>query len=524
MTSITGNSVFGSQQSITNTSTVQESYDSLASDVQQNIIDIAANESDIDTISVLAANNESAINAIGVRVSDTESDLTATDADVTALEVRVASTESDIVAIETKTDFLTQNGSILDVNDTCTEFNLNQHLDMNSNELLNVSRVNLTGFGQAATISHSSSNTVEFIAFLTGDATNSTSFRFRNSKNGVLKNLSIAYDDVNFGTRLLTGCPTIDNINAINTTQSADITAIKQKTDNFTYGNNILDVNNTSTQLRLNQTLNLNNNEITNVEKISIEGFGGVMQAYCSSTSMVNFESILLGDTTNGSGFNFRTVKSGSFRNFSIDHNNVNCNNRTITNSPTIDAINTTNTANTTSINNIKNRFVKGVIYTTLSMSADVWNTVPISAGNTLYTEPVGDGINLKFFGTYKLNFTWSHTTPQGSGDDVNVLVRLNGLSTGTYTDIAVNELYKFSPWGASFKTGSFAGNQSFTVCQTTGELNMKYQHQSSASNRFGLEVIIFVTLSQKIFLQFKPEGKIASITNAKITIDYLGE
>jgi hypothetical protein len=55
---------------------------------------------------------------------------------------------------------------------------------------------------------------------------------------------------------------------------------------------------------------------------------------------MFNFDSVLLGDSTNGSGFNFKCIKSALTKNLSIDYNNVNLNNRTLTNCSTIDTLN----------------------------------------------------------------------------------------------------------------------------------------------------------------------------------------
>jgi hypothetical protein len=106
----------------------------------------------------------------------------------------------------------------------------------------------------------------------------------------------------------------------------------------------------------LNQDLNINNNEINNTSKIIITGYSGSMQAYCYSSSMFNFESTLLGDATNGSGFNFKCIKSGLSKDLSIDYNDVNFNNRTVSNCSTISTMNATISSQATSISTLQSQ------------------------------------------------------------------------------------------------------------------------------------------------------------------------
>jgi hypothetical protein len=128
-------------------------------------------------------------------------------------------------------------------------------------------------------------------------------------------------------------------IQAVNTTQDGRLTYIETKTDKLTISGSILDVNNTCSSLRLNQDLNMNNNNIDNTQRTTYTGYGGSAQLYCSSSSMFNIDSTLLGDTTNGSGFNFKCVKGGLTKNLSLNYNDLNLNNRTISNCSSINTI-----------------------------------------------------------------------------------------------------------------------------------------------------------------------------------------
>jgi hypothetical protein len=108
------------------------------------------------------------------------------------------------------------------------------------------------------------------------------------------------------------------------------------------------------------------------------------MSAYVSSASMFNFDSVLLGENLNGSGFNFKCIKSGLNKNLSVDYNNVNFNNRTLTNCSTIDTINSNISGHNTKISEIFSRkpgFAKCRVLRDTSTYALAWSFefVPVS-------------------------------------------------------------------------------------------------------------------------------------------------
>jgi hypothetical protein len=142
---------------------------------------------------------------------------------------------------------------------------------------------------------------------------------------------------------------------ATSSAQNIRITNIETNTSQLTKTGSILDINNTCTQFRLNQDLNMNYKNITNLSNIIFTGFSGLMQAFISSSSIFTFESILLGDTINGSGFSFKSFKNGLSNLFKINYNTVDFGIKTITNCPTIDDIqdniNTLNNSNISTTN-----------------------------------------------------------------------------------------------------------------------------------------------------------------------------
>jgi hypothetical protein len=188
-------------------------------------------------------------------------------------------------------------------------------------------------------------------------------------------------------------------IETVNTTQDTRITDVETKTNKLPPNGSILDVNNTCTQLKLNQDLNMNNNNITNTKNITYTGYNGLMNSYVSSSSMFNFDSVLLGDNTNGSGFNFKCIKSPLTKNLSIDYNNVNLNNRTLTNCSTIDTITSNISGHNTQISELFSRkagFAKCRIVRDTSTYTLAWSFgfVPISTPPyNIYIVSVSTGV-----------------------------------------------------------------------------------------------------------------------------------
>jgi hypothetical protein len=238
-------------------------------------------------------------------------------------------------------------------------------------------------------------------ANLTGNNTTGSVFEFRSIKDGAYNFAKLSAIDFDLNNRTISNCPTITtnsnnittntnniatNISAItaiqgvNTSQDGRLSNIETKTNKFTSSASLLDVNNTCSELRLNQNLNMNNNNILNMKDITCYGYSGYMNAYPFSTSMFNFDSILLGDTTNGSGFNFKCVKSGATKNLSIDYNNVNFNGRTLTNCSTIDTMASTIITQASLINTLQSQM------STVQQPLTAKCTIYMSGGNYAMT------------------------------------------------------------------------------------------------------------------------------------------
>jgi hypothetical protein len=143
----------------------------------------------------------------------------------------------------------------------------------------------------------------------------------------------------------------------------------------------------------------MNNNNITNTKNITYTGYNDLMNSFVSSSSMFNFDSVLLGDNTNGSGFNFKCIKSSSTKNLSIDYNNVNLNNRTLTNCSTIDTLNNYINTNISDITELVTRrpgFAKCRVVRDTSTYTLAWSFgfVPVSTPPyNVYAESVSAGV-----------------------------------------------------------------------------------------------------------------------------------
>jgi hypothetical protein len=135
---------------------------------------------------------------------------------------------------------------------------------------------------------------------------------------------NIEYSNSNISTEI-TNIKTLNVIqdNRLLACEGNRLLACEGKTSQLTKSASILDINNTCTQLRLNQDLNMNYKNITNLSNIICTGFNGLMRAFVSSSSIFTFESVLLGDTVNGSGFSFKSVKNGLSNLFKINYNTV---------------------------------------------------------------------------------------------------------------------------------------------------------------------------------------------------------
>jgi hypothetical protein len=161
------------------------------------------------------------------------------------------------------------------------------------------------------------------------------------------------------------------------------------------------------------------------------------MQAFPSSASMFNFESNLLGDARNGSGFNFKCVKSGLTKNLSVDYNNVNFNTRTLTNCSTIDTINTTitnnyNTLNTDINNNDNTVLTKKVSYAKCRIVRDTTNyTLSWQYGFRTF---VSSGLYISVIGTLLLNLCIDVNTDI---DSINFVVNGGGFVEMSHVSIA---------------------------------------------------------------------------------------
>jgi hypothetical protein len=103
---------------------------------------------------------------------------------------------------------------------------------------------------------------------------------------------------------------------------------------------------------------------------------------------MFNFDSVLLGDKTNGSGFNFKCIKSSLTKKLSIDYNNVNLNNRTLTNCSTIDTLNNsinTNISDITELVTRRPRFAKCRVVRNTSTYTLAWSFGFVSVSTPPY-------------------------------------------------------------------------------------------------------------------------------------------
>jgi hypothetical protein len=261
-------------------------------------------------------------------------------------------------------------------------------------------------------------------------------------------------------TNISDNASAITAIQGVNTTQDTDISAIQVKTNKLTVSGSTLDINNTASQLRLNQNLNINNKDITNTSKISLTGYSGLMQAYCSSSSMFNFESVLLGDTTNGSGFNFRSVKSGLTKDLSIDYNDVDFNTRTLTNCTNIDTMASTIVSQAALISTLQSEML--VVQQPLSAKC----TIYISGGNYAMTGQngfrtfpgSGDYVDKVSAGVISVLLDISYSTAL----DANFVATMNGYKDTPLVEAEQMIFCMYSP--SAFYSGGVLLGYSFRI------------------------------------------------------------
>jgi hypothetical protein len=379
--SLTGNIYYGGQN-LENTNPLNEiDYDitSIKADIIQNTNDIELNILAIDEASILILQNETDINNLENKTQK-----------MTCTDVSIPSGLYTVPADTTIFDsglYCKREIKVESVSDG--QISVISSLLQHTNDITGIKAVNTT---QTANILTNTNN----ITTIQGINTTQTANILTNTNNIT----TIQGINTTQTANILTNTNNITAIQGINTTQTADIltnkndiTSIKTKTDKITISASVFEINNTASQVKFNQDLNMNNFKINNLPEIYISGFSGYMQALVSSTSKFLFKSLLLGDTTNGSGFDFQCIKSGIAKLLSIDYNNVNFNNRTLTNCSTVNTINTnigtintTLASNTTRINALE---IKSVARCKLTCTtAGLWSMTNIHG----FREYIGGG------------------------------------------------------------------------------------------------------------------------------------
>jgi hypothetical protein len=319
--------------------------------------------------------------------------------------------------------------------------------------------------------------------------------------------------DINANSGLIVGLNT--NINQLYTNNNAqnviitqntnDIVAIKSKTDKITINASEFEINNLASSVKLNQDLNMNNYKINNLPEIFIAGFGGYMQALCTSTSKFTFKSLLLGDIVNGSGFNFSTIKSGVTKNLSVDYNDLDLNNRTISNCYTIDNINT----DVTALSKVQSSYYqasRGSFNTTGMTNPNLFNVWDTLNMDTLPGAFVGgspnasggrNGIRLTTAGVYKIIFSFSYATVSNHGSDWDIThrMRLNTADSTTYTPIIASRIFDIRGSGNGCYGADYTGTSNDNLilyANTANNWIMQYRTRTDSNgntrpNRFSL-------------------------------------
>jgi hypothetical protein len=317
------------------------------------------------------------------------------------------------------------------------------------------------------------------------------------------------------------GILTNKNVNLLDTivTHDTKIASMQQKTDRMVLSGSILTFPSMTTNIQLNQNLDLNTFSLTNVTVNSFVGYGMGAQIYIKNSSTLAIYANLTGNNTTGSVFDFRSVKDGAYNSAKLSAVDLDLNGRTISNSPTITGINTsisnieavnttqtnniatnasniaTNTGNiatATSVNTTQTNSINSInssitnINSTLATlnieksstgninvvgmsltSLNVWLTFNLVGGvgsqiGKPSTNASGNGLRLSTAGVYKLTFNYSYKAVTGGvGNDQTIFyTRINTTSSTTvYTPIDGSKLYSINATGDCANSSDYSSS-----------------------------------------------------------------